>query len=244
VSSPPRFWAPPESWSEELVRLPADESHHALAVLRLGRGDELTVTDGSGRVARCVLRGGDGETVEAGVLEVTTHRRPRPELAVFQGAAKGTKLHALTERLAALGVAEMRVFGSERSVVAWDEPKRARLEARWGALARAGAKQSRSPWVMSTGAPLRWAELVARLALEGRAVVLWEEATEPLRSALADAARIALVVGPEGGLARHEAAELADAGARLASLGPRILRTEEAAVVAAAGILWHFGAIG
>jgi 16S rRNA (uracil1498-N3)-methyltransferase len=67
----------------------------------------------------------------------------------------------------------------------------------------------------------------------------------PLRTALTGVTdRVALVVGPEGGLAREEAEELADAGAQLVSLGPQILRTENAPVVAVSALMYHYGAIG
>jgi 16S rRNA (uracil1498-N3)-methyltransferase len=55
---------------------------------------------------------------------------------------------------------------------------------------------------------------------------------------------VALVVGPEGGLDRDEAEALADAGAQLVSLGPRIVRTENAALVAASALFFHYGVIG
>ncbi|MFN2593423.1 MAG: RsmE family RNA methyltransferase, partial [Actinomycetota bacterium] len=74
---------------------------------------------------------------------------------------------------------------------------------------------------------------------------LWEEASLPLRSVLVGQSdRIALVVGPEGGLTREETEQLAGAGAAVASLGPRILRTEDAPVVATTALLYHFGLIG
>jgi 16S rRNA (uracil1498-N3)-methyltransferase len=245
VSAPPYLWAPPDAWSEEEVRIPTDESHHALTVLRLGEGAEVAVIDGDGRLARCVLGPRSRAGVGARILEVFAQpTRPDPQLVVYQGAAKGAKVDGVIERLAALGVAETRVFSSERSVVSWDETKRARLEARWTAVARSAAKQSRSPWIMGTGSPLAWPELLASVESERDALVLWEEATEGLRDALSEGPRLALVVGPEGGLSSREATGLAEAGGRLVSLGPRILRTEEAAVVAAAGLLWHFGTIG
>jgi 16S rRNA (uracil1498-N3)-methyltransferase len=75
--------------------------------------------------------------------------------------------------------------------------------------------------------------------------VLWEEATLPLRTALLRGVeRAAVLVGPEGGLDPGEAEALADAGAQLVSLGPRILRTENAALVAVAALQFHYGAIG
>jgi 16S rRNA (uracil1498-N3)-methyltransferase len=226
------------------VHLPAEEAHHATRVLRLRQGHEVAVIDGAGRVARAVLEEGRDGGLAASILEVTTHPRTAPALAVYQGAAKGNKIDGLTERLGALGVAELRVFRSQRSVVSWNAPRRARLAERWQARARSAAKQSRNPWFMTTGPPLEWPELISCVAREDAAVVLWEEADSPLRAALDTRTRVALVVGPEGGISPGEAGELEAAGARLASLGPRILRTEDAAVVGVTGVLWHFGAIG
>ena len=66
-----------------------------------------------------------------------------------------------------------------------------------------------------------------------------------MRTALhGPADRLAIVVGPEGGLTRDEAEALADAGGQLVSLGPTILRTENAPVVAASAVLYHYGLIG
>lgn len=244
VNRGPWFFAPPEDWSERAITLPEDESHHALTVLRIEPPTPITVTDGRGIVARCVAARAEKGRVVAEILDRQEHKRPRPELAVYQGAAKGHKLDAIVERLAELGVAEVWAYESERSVVRWDQAKVARLTERWDTIARAAAKQSRGPFVLTAGAGLSFTELVRRVAAEPAAVVLWEEASLPLRTALVDADRLALVVGPEGGLARAEAEALADAGGQLVSLGPRILRTENAPVVAAAAVLYHYGVIG
>src|SRR5918995_1107774 len=144
------FVAPKSQWTKGRITFDADESHHALKVLRVAPPDIITVTDG------------------------------------------------------------------RRSVVRWDDGKKGRLEQRWQSIARSAAKQSRNPWMIRTGAPLVWAELVARIESEPLAIVLWEEASLPLRTALIESAdRVALVVGPEGGLEHSEANVLADAGAQL-----------------------------
>ncbi|HZA41580.1 MAG TPA: RsmE family RNA methyltransferase [Actinomycetota bacterium] len=244
MSSGPWFVAPKSQWNEGSIRLDAEESHHALKVLRVGPTDVVTVTDGSGSVARCSVTVDEG-VVEAVVIEATHHPRSQPELVVYQGAGKANKADAVIERLAELGAAEAWVYESMRSVVRWDPKKKQRLDGRWGSIARAAAKQSRNPWMVRTGAPLSWAEFMARIESEPLAVVLWEEASLPLRTVLAEGAeRVALVVGPEGGLDRGEAEALAAAGAQLVSLGPMILRTENAPVVAAAAVLYHYGIVG
>lgn len=225
--------------------MPADESHHALKVLRVAPPDVVTVTDGSGRVARCAASRVEDGALVAEVLSSETHRRPRPELVVYQGAAKGHKSDDVVERLAELGVAEIRVYESKRSVARWDEPKVARLNERWAAVTRSAAKQSRNPFVTEAVAGLSWTQVLREVAREPAAVVLWEEATLPLRTALLEGAeRIALLVGPEGGLDGTEAEALADAGAQLVSLGPHVLRTENAALVTASAVLYRYGLIG
>jgi 16S rRNA (uracil1498-N3)-methyltransferase len=245
VSSEPWFYSPRESWQNDLVVLDPDESRHAATVLRVASPDIITVTDGAGAVARCSVRAVEEGRVVAEVLEQTTRPRPRPEITVYQGAARGHKVDEVIERLAELGVAETNVFHSLRSVVRWDVAKSERRAQRWRAIARSAAKQSRSPWLMRTAPVLGWDELLMRLAPEPVLVGLWEEATLPLRAALTGpAARVALVVGPEGGLSQDEAGALEDRGARLVSLGPQILRTENAPVVAAALVMFHYGLIG
>lgn len=241
----PWFVAPPECWSPEVVRLPEEESHHALRVLRVVPPDVITVGDGNGLVARCAVRSIEDDIVTAEVVERTTHRRLRPEVAVYQGAARSSKVDTVVERLAELGVAETCSFESSRSVVRWDERKVDRLDERWSMIARSAAKQSRNPFVMRTKAGLAWPDLVARISREPLAVCLWEQASLPLRTALMEpAGRVALIVGPEGGFERAEAEALADAGAQLVSLGPRILRTENAAFAATTALLFHYGLIG
>lgn len=214
-------------------------------MLRVSPPDVITVTDGEGRVARCAVSDVQAERVEVEVLEVKTHRRLRPEVVIYQGAAKGRKLDDAVERLAELGVAEIAAFESARSVVSYDRPKVEKLVTRWSGIARAGAKVARNPYVTRVGGLMSWTELLRRVAREPFAIVLWEEASFPLRTALVgEAERVALIVGPEGGLAREEAEALADAGAQLVSLGPRIFRAENAGVVATSSLLYHYGLIG
>jgi 16S rRNA (uracil1498-N3)-methyltransferase len=179
------------------------------------------------------------------ILDRDHRRRATPEIVVYQAAAKGQKLDDAVECLAEIGVSEFWVFESSRSVVRWDRDKVARLNERWAAIARSATKQSRNPYLLRAGGGLSWTETLRRVAAEPLACVLWEGASIPLRTTLVGGAeRVAVVVGPEGGLAREEAEALADQGAQLASLGPLILRTEHAPVVAASALMFHYGLIG
>ena len=241
----PWFVAEPECWDDDRIVLPEDESRHALRVLRVAPPDVVTVTDGRGIVARCAATATENDRLVVEVLERERRRPLVPEVVVYQAAPKGHKIDDVVERVAELGAGEFWVYESERSVVEWDARKLARLSERWRAIARSAAKQSRSPYVLKPGGGVSWTELVRRISKEPYAIALWEEASLPLRTALLEGAdRVALIIGPEGGLARAEAETLADAGAQLVSLGPRILRTENAPVVATAAVLYHYGLIG
>lgn len=239
------FIAPRSEWGDGEIVLPTDESHHALNVMRVQPPDVITITDGSGSVARCAVARTDGGRLVAEILEVAEHRAPKPRVVVYIGATKQGKADDTIEKLAELGVAEAWAYTSERTVARWDRAKATRLTERWGAIARSAAKQSRNPYALKAGAGLSFTELARRVAREPAAVVLWEEATLPLRTALITPAdRVALVIGPEGGLTRDEAEALADSGGQLVSLGPMILRAENAPVVATAALLFHYGLIG
>lgn len=238
------FFAEPSAWSPGRVQLSLEESHHALKALRLQPPDVITVTDGCGRVARCAVAS-TATRVEAEVLSEERRERSRPTVHVYQSASKGSKLDTVVERLAELGVAKLHCFSSERSVVRWDDRKVDKLNQRWEAIARSAAKQSRQPFVMDAAAGLSWEELLVEVKAEDFALTLWEDASLPLRSALeGSVGSIALIVGPEGGFTRDEAEALADAGAPLVSLGPTILRTENAALVTVSALLFHYGLLG
>lgn len=241
----PWFFAPPQEWGDDEIVLPDEESHHALKVLRIRPPDVVTVFDGLGAVAVGAAARTEGQRLVVEVLARHRGRAPVPRIGVYQGMAKGHKTDDVAERLAELGVAEFTAFASRRAVARWDEKRRTRQVDRWRSIARSVAKQSRNPFPMEITGPLDWPDLVRRVEDEVRAVVLWEGATLPLRTALEDGLTgIGLVVGPEGGMAEDEAHELADVGAALVTLGPLILRTENAGFAAAAAVAHHYGLLG
>ena len=122
-------WFVVEQWNENEILLPEDESHHAIKVLRVAPPDVITITDGKGKVAKASVTRIDGDRVAVEILEMEDRRRLKPELIVYQGAAKGQKVDDAIERLAELGVAEVWVYESERSVVHWNKEKVDRSDA-------------------------------------------------------------------------------------------------------------------
>ncbi len=237
------FFVEPNDVGEEIVTLTGAEAHHATRSLRVRVGEHITVADGSGRVVTAVVST-IADDVCAEIVRNQHCAPPRPAVVLYQALPKGEKFDEIVEKASEVGVSRIVPFVAQRSVVRWDARKRARLNARWSAIARSAAKQCRSPWIAQID---EIADTVDDVTFEAEVTVaLHEEASQRLRDALPGDApgTIAIVVGPEGGLADDEIEKFAALGALAVSLGPRVLRTELAGLVAASVIGYRYGNVG
>ena len=240
--SAPHFFAGAPEPGEPVV-LDPDDARHAIRSLRLRPGDELTSSDGEGAVARCRIVRADRLLVEAEVEERWTVERASPEVAVLLAPPKGERLTWAVQKLTELGVDEIGLVEAPRSVRRWEGDRAERIAVRLDGVAREAAKQSRREFLPRIGGPMPWVEAAAPTG--GGLVVLWERATQGLAASLPAAPqRVTLLVGPEGGIPEDDARAAEGAGGVLASLGPSILRTETAAVAAAAVTLSRYGRLG
>jgi 16S rRNA (uracil1498-N3)-methyltransferase len=228
----------------EPVALAPEDARHAVRSLRLREGDEFTSSDGAGGLARCRVVRAAHLLVEGEVLERTEEPRPRPALSVLVSPPKGDRLTWAVQKLTELGVDRIVLVESVRSVRRWEGERAARVGPRLEAVAREAAKQSRRRFLPEVAGPIPWAEAVVPDA--EATVVLWEDARRGLLAALPDERpdRLALVVGPEGGIPEEDAVAAGRAGAILAGLGDAVLRTETAAVAASAVVLARYGRLG
>ena len=227
--SRPLFFVDSDSLTTGKVVIRGDEARHAVDVRRVRAGEALLVGDGAGAVGEAVaVSAARGELV----VDVRAIRReppPLPRLVVAQALAKGGRDEDAVEAMTEVGVDAVIGWQAERSVAKWTD----RTHGRWTATARAAAKQSRRPWVPDVHGPLSTRQLADRVGSAALAVVLHEEATDPLATVTLPAdGEVLLVVGPEGGVGDAELAMLTDAGARTCRLGPYVLRTSTAGVAA------------
>jgi 16S rRNA (uracil1498-N3)-methyltransferase len=231
--------------SQGRVTLSPGDSRHALRSLRLRPGEGVTVADGAGIVGVGVLR---GEEDGLAVIEVRGTRRvvrPLPMVSVALAPPKGDRLSWAVQKLAEIGVDELLLMRTERSVRTWEAEREERVLIRLREVAREAAMQSRRPFAlrMEGGATLDDA-LAPREG--GHVVMLSETASVPFGAALpADPPPdVRLMIGPEGGFSSDEVAAARGAGAAVASLGDAILRTETAAMVAASIVLSRYDRLG
>ncbi|MCP3104558.1 16S rRNA (uracil(1498)-N(3))-methyltransferase [Myxococcus sp. K15C18031901] len=242
-----RLFAPIPEPAPTEVTLTGDRRHYIVHVLRLGEGDAVEVFDGKGRAfpSQVTAVAEDTVRVRLGEARLAPARR---SVSVLQGLPKGDKLELVLQKGTELGASAFLPVDTARSVVKL-EPKRAQERAaRWEKIVEEAARQCRRDDVPRVEVP-RPLVTAARALAPGTVVLVLdeEESAVPLGEAFRAAGAgtpVALVVGPEGGLAREEVEALKALGARPVTLGARILRTETAALAALAVMMHLDGELG
>ncbi|MGB8266006.1 MAG: 16S rRNA (uracil(1498)-N(3))-methyltransferase [Candidatus Velthaea sp.] len=228
----------------ERVALPADDAHKIATVLRMTSGGRIEVVDSSGAAYAATLAV-EAKRVEATLDEALARDAIEPVLriTIAQAIPKGQKMDFIVEKATELGVHAIVPLRSAR--VIGETTRDAKIE-RWHRIAKSAAQQSGRLVVPAIADVTEWPALIASFPAYDHVYLPWELADpQPLRSAIAPdvprARTILAVIGPEGGFSREEAERAIVAGARPISLGRRILRTETAALVVIAALLYERG---
>jgi len=240
-----RFFVGGQCTVGEEVALPPDEARHAGLVLRLTPGEAVELSDGQGLYA-ATLTAVDGREARGLVSALLPDREPRVRVTLFQGLTKGDKFDGIVRKCTELGVHAVQPLEMARCVQRSNFKRAEAQRERWQRIAREAAKQCGRALTPAVYPPLRMGDP----ALDGRwgeqqlLIAPWEEAGRgSLRDALGSAAkgagplRAGLVIGPEGGVTEGEIAQLRALGARVVTLGPRVLRAETAGMAALAVIM-------
>ncbi|MGE0482521.1 MAG: 16S rRNA (uracil(1498)-N(3))-methyltransferase [Gammaproteobacteria bacterium] len=216
------------------VTLPAVSAHHVRTVLRLARNAELVLLDGRGAVHEARLTLVSREAVHALVGPALATRGESPlEITLVQSISRGERMDYTLQKAVELGVRHIVPVVSRRTVVRLDQRREDRRLEHWAGVVRHAAEQSERallPTLAGVTTLDDW--LAARGATT--AFLLQPGASAPLARQPRPTAAVALLAGPEGGFDPGEVERMLSAGAHAVSLGPRVLRTETAAVAALA----------
>ncbi|MFC0674198.1 16S rRNA (uracil(1498)-N(3))-methyltransferase [Brachybacterium hainanense] len=224
--------------------LAGEEGRHAAKVARIGVGERVLLTDLHGTQVLAEVEAAAKESLELRLCEPPRTAATRaPELVLVQALATGGRDEQAVESATELGADAVVPWIARRSVSVWRGEKQRKGRAKWEATVRAAVKQSRRARIPQVAEPLGTAQLV-RCAAEWTAqgdlvLVLHEQESTGLPTLVPQmraAGRIVLIVGPEGGIAPEEVAELQEAGARSVLLGPEVLRSSTAGPAAIAAI--------
>ncbi|WP_355660554.1 16S rRNA (uracil(1498)-N(3))-methyltransferase [Halomonas salifodinae] len=220
--------------------LPEGPARHLALVLRLREGAVVTLFDGQGREAEAqIIEAGRKRVVVR--IEAVAEGRGESPLAVHLGQAisKGERMDYAIQKAVELGVAAITPLYTEHGDVRLKGDRAAKKLAHWQAVAASACEQCGRAVVPPVHPPLALADWLAGRD-EALRLVLHPATSGALEAGEAPA-DAALLIGPEGGLAEAEVASAQAAGFLPLSLGPRILRTETAPVVALSLLQYRFG---
>ena len=238
--SGPRIHVDAELAADTELTLPEGAARHVATVLRLREGAALTLFDGRGHEAAAVLVEATRKRVVAHVAKVILGRG-ESFLAVHLGQAisKGDRMDYAIQKAVELGVAAITPLYTEHGDVRLKGEREAKKLAHWQGVAISACEQCGRATVPTVHAPQPLADWL-RARNEALRLVL-HPATESTWQAAEHVSSAALLIGPEGGLSTSEVEQAGQAGFMSLTLGPRILRTETAPVVALALLQHHFG---
>ncbi|WP_397450421.1 16S rRNA (uracil(1498)-N(3))-methyltransferase [Pseudomonas sp. NA-150] len=210
--------------------LPEAQAHYIGRVLRMAEGDALQLFDGSGSEFRGTLLEVGKKRVRVQLSEQFAGQIESPlKIHLGQGLSRGERMDWAIQKATELGVSEITPIVSERCEVRLKDERAEKRQLHWQQIAISACEQCGRSVVPVIHPPLALSEWLKQTEADLKLVL--HPVSEPMTSH-AKPATLAFLIGPEGGLNDAEVEQAQDAGFHAARLGPRVLRTETAPVVA------------
>ena len=243
----PHFYCPAPLCSDALLELPAGAARH-VQVLRLQPGDLITLFnhgpgwDGartSGAFEATITRMGRSDVQVCVGAHLAPQREAAREVHLAVGMPANERMDWLVEKAVELGVASIQPLMSERSVLRLSGERALKKVAHWQSVAIAASEQCgghQVPLVHEVSSLSVWlAQARARLGADAAALLLsLRQGTQACSGYRSSSTPVLFLSGPEGGLSAAEENAAIQAGFQPVSLGPRVLRSETAALAALA----------
>ncbi|HEU4601958.1 MAG TPA: 16S rRNA (uracil(1498)-N(3))-methyltransferase [Steroidobacteraceae bacterium] len=215
------------------IALPPAGAYHIARVLRMREGAPLALFDGEGHEFQAEIVRVDGDKVFAKVgnaVPVTTESPLR--ITLIQGVSRSERMDWTLQKATELGVTSIAPVLTSRSVVRLDEKQAAKKQQHWQGIVSGACEQCGRARIPQIHAPTSLRNYFANVRKEGLRLVLSPSAPGSLAGLASLPTKVELLIGPEGGLDDEELTSAQKAGFMPVRLGPRVLRTETAGVVA------------
>lgn len=237
-----RFYCPDTLSVGAMVALPETAATHAARVLRMQVGDTAILFNGDGADYQCQLTAVQKSSITAKVVSSTAVLNESPlNILLLQGISSGDRMDYTIQKAVELGVREIQPIATERSVVKLNQERAEKRIAHWQQIVISACEQCGRAYVPVVHAPLSLSQWLAQhLQSEASRILLNPVGAKQLAQLSKPASQIQLFIGAEGGLSAHEIETATAHGFQSILLGPRVLRTETAALTAIASMqtLW------
>jgi 16S rRNA (uracil1498-N3)-methyltransferase len=245
-----RFVVNPEDISGTAPAVRGSQVNHIRNVLRMRAGDHVILVDGSGYEYEAVLKGLSADRVDVEILKKRPANYESPiRLMVAQAFLKDKKMDFLVQHLTEMGMSEWFPLFTEHTVPRPEGKRLASRVERWKTIAAEAVKQCRRTIVPEIHAPVAFRDWIAGdIASDVIKIAFWEKETVPLKAVApekkASQQAVLVLIGPEGGFSDTEMELARSAGFVTASIGPRILKADTAAIAICALMQYLYGDMG
>ena len=224
------------------VVLTGSVAGHLTRVLRLRHGASVTLFNGRGGEYSCRIEGirGSEVTLEVGEHQPIERESPFP-LTLAQGVSRGERMDLVVQKATELGVMRLVPVITERSIVRLDDEQSDRKSSHWRAIAIAACEQCGRNRLPDVTVPAQLPSFLRLPAPGSVRLLLSPSAPRRIEDVPRPAEGATVLIGPEGGLSDEEQALAEAAGYTAVNLGPRVLRTETAAIAALTLLQREFG---
>jgi len=242
-----RFFVAEENLRGKQVVFTGRQAHQIRNVLRMKSGDHVIVLDNTGCEYTVILtKVGRQDIVGEVISRQQVQAEPNTQITLYQSLLAREKFEWVLQKCTEVGVASFVPIVTERSIVRRQNAITPRKLSRWKDIITEAAEQSGRGRIPQIEDPDNFADAVCRLGDFDRCLIGTLETNgvsikEVLQFGSDEPVTVALFIGPEGGFTDDEIADACSQGATAFSLGKRILRTETAAIVASAVILYELG---
>ena len=239
------FFVTPEQVKENRIQIIGSDVNHIKNVLRMKVGEALQISDGDNRKYLCEILSLTADEIWVSIKEEQQADTELPsKIYLFQGLPKGDKMELIVQKAVELGVQEIIPVETKRAVVKLDAKKAQKKVERWNSIAEGGAKQSGRNVLPTVKEVLSYKEAL-QYAKELDIVLLpYElaegmEHTKQVMETICPGQSVGIFIGPEGGFETEEVELAVEQGAKVITLGKRILRTETAGLTALSILMYH-----
>ena len=244
----PRFYVPRPQIEKGMLKIEGDEVRHIRRVLRLKRGDEIVVFDGSGTEYEGTIVEEGPSAVVMKIQNIFSSETESPlEITLAQSLLKKDRMDYLIQKATELGVKEIIPFTSSRSVPLIEKSERLKRHHRWERIAAEASKQC-GRGVVPKIEPLQdYSEVFESASEDSLRLILWEREGTRLKEVLKGSEenrKIFFIIGPEGGLTQEEVDQAKRNRFTPVHLGRRILRSETASLGLVSILQYVWGDIG
>ena len=239
------FFVTPQQVSGDKIRIEGGDVNHMKNVLRMKLYEKAEISDGESRTYLCEVEAYEEDVAVLHILEeMEADTEPASKLYLFQGLPKSDKMELIVQKAVELGVYQVIPVAMKRSVVRLDDKKAVKKADRWNSIAESAAKQAGRSRIPEVTMPLSYKEAL-KMAEELDVTLLpYElaggmEVTREVIRQIKSGQSVGIFIGPEGGFEPEEVDAAVSMGAKVITLGRRILRTETAGLATLAVLMFE-----